>query len=78
VLATVFGSPEHIPEQYLRRGSDIHRWTENYDLGQTYTSYQEIDRVGIYITKEGSYKLRFYDDTADFKRWNDILQHAIR
>lgn len=164
VLATVFGSPEHIPAKYLRRGSDVHRWTENYDLGQTYTpdpewggwcegykvftythspswddngietvfetgvyhgvidrigllgnthrpdrrqavcdiktgrpnpkkdalqlaayaqgmfpaTYQQIDRVGIYIAKDGTYKLRFYDDTADFKQWNDILQNAIR
>jgi hypothetical protein len=158
VLATVFGSPDFIPAVYLKRGADIHRWTEHYDLGQVYRpeedlagwcdaykaftyahapswhdngietvfetgvyhgvidrigflkgfgesvcdiktgkpnpkkdslqlaaytqgffpeTYDSIDRVGIYIAKDGTYKVRQYDDNEDFQRWKEILHHAI-
>ena len=42
VLATVFGSPDFIPAVYLKRGADIHRWTEHYDLGQVYRPEEDL------------------------------------
>jgi hypothetical protein len=48
-----------------------------YTLAMYPRTYRAVPRVGIYITKDGTWKTITYSDMGDFVLWNQILEEAL-
>ena len=47
-----------------------------YSLGRFPTTWQESQRMGIYIRPDGTYTVHIYEDIEDYLTWRNILEEV--